>query len=450
MNSIINKILTFDDVKVHVLGHAQGCRSYLVADNKSKEALVIDCHLDFVYDISDLLDDNKYILKYVIDTHTHADHPSGALALAELLQNKGIDVIRVAHEKAQHKGVSLCPKDKEKLNLGNNTFIIKHSSGHTPDHIVVYNDKVLFSGDTLLIDSIARTDFLGGDAGELFDILHGFIDNLSSETVLLPGHDYNGKIESTLAKQKANNPWLQLKNRSEFVKQLSANPPPKPANMDTLLKLNREGVNIVSEISVNEVKKLVAKGAATSIIDVRTSGEFATEHVANSILLPVDSIEENLEKVMAIPAPRLLMCQSGNRASNAQKILEKHHIFGTMVITGGMNAYKTVAGSELIKNKNRMSLERQVRIAAGLLVLVGLGLSVVHQGFLFLSAFVGCGLIFAGITDYCGMGMILAKMPWNKVKINELTNNSGGGCSASLPTGGCSASGGCSATPPKK
>ncbi len=450
MNSVINKTLTFDNIVIHVLGHAQGCRSYLVADEKSKEALVIDCHLDFVYDISDLLDDNKYILKYVIDTHTHADHPSGALSLAELLQNKGIDVIRVAHEKAHHKGVTLCPKDGEKLKLGNNLFIIKHGSGHTPDHIVVYNDKVLFSGDTLLIDSIARTDFLGGDAGELFDILHDLVNSLNAETVLLPGHDYNGKISSTLEKQKNANPWLQLTDRSEFVKQLSANPPPKPANMDVLLKLNREGVSIASEISVEEVKHLVKNGAARSIIDVRTPGEFATEHVANSILLTVDSIEENLEKVMAIPAPRLLMCQSGNRASNAQKILEKHHIFGTMVIVGGMNAYRTVAGSELIKNRKRMSLERQVRITAGILILVGLGLSMVNQGFLFLSAFVGCGLIFAGITDYCGMGMILAKMPWNKVQIAESINNASGGCSANLPTGGCSVGGGCSATPPKK
>ncbi|UDQ98254.1 MBL fold metallo-hydrolase [Lentisphaerota bacterium WC36G] len=441
MNSVINKELDFTSCKVYILGHAQGCRSYCVVDKNSSEAMIIDCHLDFVYDIVDLVVNNNLRLNFIVDTHTHADHPSGALLLTKLLEDHESVATRIAHEKAQHQGVEYFPKDGEVISLGNSKFTIKHTPGHTPDHIVIYNDEMLFSGDTLLINSIARTDFLGGDAGQLFDSLQYILNELSNETTLLPGHDYNDQISSTLGKQKTQNSWLKITEREKFIDNLVGNKPPRPANMDMLLKLNRQGVDIAKEISVESAQEFIKNGGHHSVLDVRTAGEHATEKIANSVLIPVDDLEDNLEKVMAIPAPRLIMCQSGSRAQRAQEILEKHHIAGTMVINGGMNAYKVIAENELLQNKKRMSLERQVRIAAGFLVLLGIGLSFVHIGFIGISAFVGCGLIFAGITDYCGMAMILAKMPWNKVK--EFNTNSPiiGGCSA----GGCSA-GGCSVT----
>ena len=436
MNSLINEQLQFESCKVYVLGHAQGCRSYVVVDEQSLESMVIDCHLDFVYDIANLVYKNNFKVIYIIDTHTHADHPSGALSLKNSLIKNNQKLERIAHEKAQHQGVNVNIDKSKQITLGQSEFTIKYAPGHTLDHIVIYNDEMFFSGDTLLINGIARTDFLGGDAGQLFDSLHEIINTLKPDTVLLPGHDYNGKIRSTLRDEKLQNPWLQLKSRNEFIGNLTANIPPKPVNMDVLLKLNWQGVDIDNKITTEGAKEFIERGGASSIIDVRTAGEFATEHIENSILIPVDTIEENLAMIMAIPAPRLLMCQSGNRAKNAQEILLKYHIEGSVVIEGGMNEYKKIAGGELIKNKKRMLLERQVRIAAGLLILLGLGLSLIHQGFLLLSAFVGCGLIFAGITDYCGMAMLLLKMPWNKVDLKYQKNVRS---SASLLKENCSA-----------
>ena len=148
----------------------------------------------------------------------------------------------------------------------------------------------------------------------------------------------------------------------------------------------------------------------------------------------------------------MILCQSGNRASIAKKNLEKLHIAGLSVVSGGMGAYKN-AGGITVKGRAHISIERQVRIIAGSIVLSGvLAGFFIHPGFLVISGFVGAGLIFAGITDWCGMGLLLAKMPWNQ-STTKAESCSGGTCAANLP-GACAASppksGGCSAGLPSK
>jgi hypothetical protein len=139
----------------------------------------------------------------------------------------------------------------------------------------------------------------------------------------------------------------------------------------------------------------------------------------------------------------MLLCHSGNRASTAKKALETLHVAGLTVIKGGMGAYVEVGG-ETVKGRKHMSLERQVRITAGSLVLLGMLTGFfIHPAFLILSGFVGAGLIFAGITNWCGMGILLSKMPWNRFDAVEGASTAGGTCAASLP-------GTCAATPPPK
>jgi rhodanese-related sulfurtransferase len=284
----------------------------------------------------------------------------------------------------------------------------------------------------------ARRPSESGDAGALFDTLHRLTDGLPGDTVLLPGHDYNGRTESTLAKERADNPWLALSDRAAFVASLTANPPPRPANMDDLLRLNRAGVDIPAAVSAAEAARLVAAGGAVSVIDVRTSAEYAAEHIPGSRLIPVDEVEKRVDEVRAVPAPRLLLCRSGNRAKMAQAALAKHHVAGLCVVEGGVGAF-SAAGGVTAKGRAVLPLERQVRIAAGLLVLAGvLAGAFAHPGFLFLAGFVGAGLIFAGATDWCGMSMLLAKMPWNRVAVTDGAA-AGGTCSASAP-GACAAS----------
>ena len=412
-------------LQVISFAHPQGCCGYLLADQSSKEALAVDVHLDFVHDTAERVKSEGWKLRCVVDTHTHADHPSGAGEIASLFD------------------CPIHPKEGGRINLGSTEITIRPAPGHTPDLVVLIADGALFSADSLLIGGVARTDFLGGDAGQLFDSIHALLADLPEDTVLFPGHDYQGKTDSTLATEKNENPWLQISNRDEFVQKLTANPPPKPANMDDLLRLNREGVNIPPTVSAHDASQLVAAGGAASVIDVRTGAEFDGEHIPGSRLIPLDQVEARADEVRATPAPRLLLCHSGNRASMAKKTLEKLNVAGLRVMEGGIGAY-IEAGGETIKGKARLSLERQVRIVAGSLVLLGVltGLFI-HKAFLILSGFVGAGLMFAGITDWCSMGILLSKMPWNRSSAAEGASPASGTCAASLP-------GACAAAPPSE
>jgi len=436
-------------LQVVPFAHPQGCRGYLLADRSSKETLAVDVHLDLVHDMAERVKTQGWKLRYVVDTHTHADHPSGAAEIAGQFK-----CTRIAHEKAEHAGVTVHPQDGEKIELGKSVITFRHMHGHTPDHMGVVVEGAFFSGDSLLIGGVARTDFLGGDAGVLFDSIHAALKDLPDETILFPGHDYQDRIKSTLGQEKKQNPWLRISDRNEFVEKLTANAPPRPANMDDLLRLNRQGVNIPAAITADEAVRLVSKGAAGSVIDVRSGAEYEAEHVQGARLISLDQLETRADEVRSTPAPRLLLCRSGSRAGSARKRLEKLHVAGLSVIEGGLNAYVR-AGGETVRGKARMPLERQVRIGAGSLVLLGVFLGFfVHAAFLLISGFVGTGLIFAGITDWCGMGILLSKMPWNRAGGTDDALSLGGTCAANLP-GACAAgdpsAGNCAASlPPEK
>ncbi|MEZ6006375.1 MAG: DUF2892 domain-containing protein [Planctomycetota bacterium] len=425
--------------------HPQGCRTYLIGDPDSGQSLALDVHLDLVKDVADRVRAEGWSLPYVVDTHTHADHPSGAGDLAPQFGST-----RIAHKAAHHRGVARHPDDGDRLHLGDQVVTIRHAPGHTPDHLVLLTDGALFSGDTLFIGGVARTDFLGGDAGQLHDTIHALIADLPDETVVYPGHDYEGRTSTSLGNERAHNPWLRLSDRSAFVKALTANPPPRPANMDDLLRLNREGVNIPDRIDAATVAERVRQGGATSVVDVRMGAEYESEHIPGSRLIPLDQIEQRLDEVMAVPAPRLLLCRTGNRAFMARDTLVRHNVAGLSVVEGGIEAYRRVGG-DVKTGVQRMSLERQVRIGAGLLVILGALLAwLVHPLFIAFAAMIGAGLVFAGVTDRCGMALVLAKAPWNRARGDEAAGTAGG-CAASLPAaGGCAASaptaGGCAAT----
>ncbi len=423
-------------LQILVLPHPQGCRTYVLVDPVSEQAMAVDVHLDFVEAVAARVRDAGWSLRYVIDTHTHADHPSGAGALAA-----ATSTTRVAHELARHAGVDRHPEDGEALHLGDVAVTVRHAPGHTPDHIVLVAAGVVLSGDTLFIGGVARTDFLGGDAGELFDSLHRVFDPLPDETVVFPGHDYEGRQRTTLGEERRSNAWFRMTDRAAFASALAEAPPPRPANMDDLLRLNREGVDIPGTIDAGDCARLVEDGGSSSVIDVRTGGEFAAEHIAGSRLIPLDQLGSRVDEVRATPAPRLLMCRSGQRAQMAQRLLAEQQVGGLRVVVGGIEAYRAVGG-ETIAGRGVISLERQVRIGAGVLVLLGVILGTwLHPAFYGLAAFVGAGLTFAGITDWCGMGLLLAKAPWNRGEAQGPPRVAGvpSACAASAPAG-CAAS----------
>lgn len=158
------------------------------------------------------------------------------------------------------------------------------------------------------------------------------------------------------------------------------------------------------------------------LIDVRTPAEFREIHAPIAVNIPLDRL--NAEQVKQAQNgneadPIYLICQSGNRSSRACQKLTETGISNVVSVEGGTTAWAQ-QGLPVKRGKKTISLERQVRIAAGFLVLTGALLGMfVNPWFSGLSAFVGAGLMFAGLTDTCGMAMMLAKMPWNQVSSNE-------------------------------
>jgi rhodanese-related sulfurtransferase len=166
-----------------------------------------------------------------------------------------------------------------------------------------------------------------------------------------------------------------------------------------------------------ELQELLRRDPALALIDVRTPVEFAEAHVPQAVNAPLDQLDPSSiieSRHWPLDQPAYLLCRSGARAAKAaEKFAKAGHDIG-VVVEGGTLAW-IEAGLPVDRGAAKvMSLERQVRIGAGSLVLLGLILAwLVHPYFIALSGFVGVGLVFAGITDWCGMGLLLVKAPWN-------------------------------------
>jgi rhodanese-related sulfurtransferase len=170
-------------------------------------------------------------------------------------------------------------------------------------------------------------------------------------------------------------------------------------------------------ISPKQLHDEIRSGKKITLIDVRTPAEYGEVHVTCAKNVPLDRI--SAAKHPEIPdeasAPTYVICKSGGRSKMACDKLVAAGYANIVNVEGGTSACEQ-AGLPVARGKKVMSLERQVRIAAGSLVFTGAVLGYfVHPYFIGLSAFVGAGLVFAGITDTCGMGMLIAKMPWNQV-----------------------------------
>jgi len=166
-----------------------------------------------------------------------------------------------------------------------------------------------------------------------------------------------------------------------------------------------------------ELSNLLSSQPSTVLLDVRTPVEYAEIRVAQSRNIPLSALApKSLVGAGSVrpDEPIYLICRSGTRATIAADKFAMDGFGNAVVVTGGTLAWQS-AGLPLERGEAHViSLERQVRIAAGSLVLIGLLLGhFVHPWFIGLSAFVGAGLVFAGITDFCGMGLLLAKLPWN-------------------------------------
>ena len=186
--------------------------TYLIASKIGREALIIDPVLENVETYINLLKELDLKLVKVLDTHTHADHITGASKL-----NKKTSCITIMGEHTPTDAVDIKVKDEEIIKLDQLKIKALHTPGHTSDSFSFLMDNYLFSGDTLLINGTGRTDFQNGSSTDAYNSIFNRLLVLPDETLLYPAHDYKGEKVSTIGKEKKSNPRLQVSNVNEYI-----------------------------------------------------------------------------------------------------------------------------------------------------------------------------------------------------------------------------------------
>ncbi len=207
--------------------------TYLIASAKGREAIIIDPVLENVDEYIGHLKELDLKLVKVIDTHIHADHITGA---SKLKSNTNCTTIMGENSPAETVDIKL--KDDEIIEIDQLKIRAMFTPGHTSDSYSFLMDNYLFSGDTLLINGTGRTDFQNGSSKDAYNSLFHKLLKLPEETILYPGHDYNGKKSSTIGKEKEHNPRLQVENVDQYIEIMSNLNLSKPKMIDHNISRN--------------------------------------------------------------------------------------------------------------------------------------------------------------------------------------------------------------------
>jgi sulfur dioxygenase len=218
--------------------------TYLLADQQTQEAILVDPVLEQVERDSKLLTELGLSLRYCLETHIHADHITGTAKLREMTGCLGI-----VPDKAQASCADRYIKDGEILQLASITIQAIATPGHTDSHnaYLVNQDRVL-TGDALFIRGCGRTDFQGGDAGTLFDSVTQQLFTLPDKTLVYPGHDYRGYTVSTITEEKQFNLRFTGRNRQQFIEFMDHLVLPSPEKMMEAVPANERCGNVNTSV----------------------------------------------------------------------------------------------------------------------------------------------------------------------------------------------------------
>lgn len=209
--------------------------TYLLADEQSKQAVLIDPVTDNIDTYLDFLRHADLELVYSLETHVHADHITAGGKLKTLTQAK-----TAVSNACGAEAADIQLQDNDEIVFGAEKIKVIATPGHTPGSLSFLWGDRLFTGDSLLINGCGRTDFQGGDAGKLYDAITTKLFNLAPETLVYPGHDYNGRRVSSIAQEKLINPRLANKTKAEFVHLMENLNLPKPKLIDIAVPANRK------------------------------------------------------------------------------------------------------------------------------------------------------------------------------------------------------------------
>lgn len=324
-----------------------GCLSYLVGCDETCGAMIVDPHLDQLDRYLALTAERGMRVKYVVETHTHADHFSAARELARRLDAKV-----VMHRLSAAPFVDVRVDDGETLIVGKLRVGVMYTPGHTEDAIcLVIEDRVL-TGDTLLIGGTGRTDLPTGNPDALYDSLFGTLLLLPDATKVYPAHDYKDRSSTTIGAEKASNPRLQKRDRAEFVALMKGLDLKMPDHLTEALRTNRSGGKTVAQLlaeasreiafmSLAEVAHRLERGSSDVIIlDVREKDAFDAGHLPGALHLPRGQLELRVDKELPDPGARILTyCQLGRVSTLAAATLRQMGYTRAVALDGGYNEW---------------------------------------------------------------------------------------------------------------
>ncbi len=325
-----------------------GCQSYLIGCETSSAAALIDPEISRIDHYLALAARDGLRIRYLVDTHTHADHFSATRQLARQL-----DVPVVMHTLSPAPFVDLRLADGELLRVGNLRLQALHTPGHTRDSMCLQVEDRLFTGDTLMIGGTGRTDLPTGDAQALHDSLFNRVLKLDPALKVHPAHEYHGRAASTIAQEAASNPRLQTRDRAEFVAMMNNLNLSMPTHITEALRTNMSGGRTVSQMlaeaaatvpfmSLAELKTHVETGAGDLLIlDVRERDAYESGHIPGARLLPRGQLELRVDRELPDPTrPILTCCELGQVSTLAAATLREMGFRHAVALDGGMAAWR--------------------------------------------------------------------------------------------------------------
>jgi hydroxyacylglutathione hydrolase len=336
-----------------ILNERCGCASYLIASRQTSEAAIVDPAIE-TEQYEALLAERGFTLRYVIDTHVHADHVSGARILAA-----AHGAALCLHESAKVTYPFRPLKDGEEIELGQLRLRVLHTPGHRPEliSILVINPprspepSMVLTGDSLLVGDVGRPDFGGGDAVDQYGSLNRLL-RLPDWVAVFPGHFEGpcgkgmcGRPSTTIGFERLFNPLARM-DREPFVETLTDGIPARPLNMMAIEATNRGVADAtwamltgMPDMPMVEIGEVALRPSNTLLLDVREPEEYAHGHIPGAVNLPQAEMATRLAEIPR-DRPVQVVCQSGYRSLRSAQFLRQMGYDQVANVVGGTAAWR--------------------------------------------------------------------------------------------------------------
>jgi glyoxylase-like metal-dependent hydrolase (beta-lactamase superfamily II)/rhodanese-related sulfurtransferase len=341
-----------------ILNEENGCSSYVIADRETHDCAVVDPALD-IEPYLEIIRDRELTVRFIIDTHLHADHVSGNRRLAaetgaQIYFGAGADV-RFPFEPL---------KDGQVLSIGEVVLTVLHTPGHRPESISILvtnpprspEPSMALTGDCLFVGDVGRPDFGGPEAAsQQFKSIQRLMQ-LNDYVEVFPAHFEGscgrgmcGRPSSTIGFERRFNPMLQLANVDDFVRELTAARPAKPLNMEAIVATNQGAADMSWAMlhhplpHVDDVSPDVAESRINSgewwVLDVREDEEWQRMHIPGAHHIPQAELASRLAEIPTGAVP-LVVCHSGVRSHRAAQFLKQANYPRVFSMEGGMAVWQ--------------------------------------------------------------------------------------------------------------